>query len=651
MPQKEIQTIATLEFSRITYLDIEEMRHPVQRIYYCAKTQFLYAGVGGTIQVFDTTSGSLLSQWEAPEVSSPGVIPQNKKKQGQKQAANPAPGNGYTVQKINANGNAQIESIGTATDEGAAAKKRKVDDITSSPKISPAKAATETLTPPQDVTKVTVTAIVESSQKRKKSGVSEGTGSLGWQARKDTNLVTNIVGTTSGRYLVVATNEDKAVRVFNVSALAKGREKLVLEEGKKVKRDDELQLLSERHMPKRLCALRLLENKLNMTEEEEVDIDGVVIICADKFGDVYSLPLIYTPGKTPTLAPGTTPDSNIISQPKIAGGGIITTERNKKAAQKAAKIVSRDSIANLEAKELPFKHKLLLGHVSLLIDVLPVTLKMELDGGKMLERTWILSADKDEHIRVSRYPHSYVIEGFCLGHTSYVAKLLVPSWDKRTLISGGGDEYLLRWNWLEGKILQKIDLKEPVSKALETVKQNKAKIRESKIRRGAMDVDREETKADEEFQISVTGLWEYRNEETRRQQVLVSVEGLPVLIVFADNGSDGCRYSTTVGTLGNVLDVAIIDSPSGTRIWVSVDSQSTPHLLASADDNRDILIHCPEGFDDAVPRQDTSTSAGNVAAEVNNFLSWEISAEQNDKLHDFFYGAKNLRKFEAEGAE
>lgn len=38
-------------------------------------------------------------------------------------------------------------------------------------------------------------------------------------------------------------------------------------------------------------------------------------------------------------------------------------------------------------------------------------------------------------------------------------------------------------------------------------------------------------------------------------------------------------------------------------------------------------------------------------AQINNSASWEIDAAQRAKLEDFLYGAKNLRKFEAEGNE
>ncbi|KAF8424572.1 hypothetical protein EV426DRAFT_82573 [Tirmania nivea] len=610
------------------------MRHPVQRLYYCAGSKFLYAGVAGTIQVFDTASGSLLRQWKAPEI--PTIVGKKQKQHKRKEETQSASAD----EQSSSNGNGAIKvEVATGNEEGVAVKKRKMDDITSSPRVIPA-------TVPVAEGKSTP----ETTQKRKKVSFREAPGMGGWSSQKGSNLVTNMVGTSSGRHLVVATNEDKTVRVFKVSELMKGRD-MWLERGcQEEDVEGDLQLLSERRMPKRLCALQLLEKKQFMAEEEETGVDGVTIICGDKFGDVYSLPLIHNleDTETPTPTPGTEPaqkGSTLTPGPERKtprDTGIITTARNKRAARKAGEVKSRNSIANLQAKELQFKHKLLLGHVSLLLDVVQVTMQVELPDGEKKWRTWILSADKDEHIRVSRYPQSYVIEGFCLGHNSYVSKLLVPSFDQHTLISGGGDDFLLRWDWNAKEVHQKLDLKEHVAKVLEIVKHNKEKIKETSISGGAMDVDSVEP--EEEFQTSITGLWEFKDEVYKRNQVLVSVEGLPALFVFTQGVTGAFEYTTTAGVRGNVLDVTVV----GNRILVSIDSQSTPYRLPILGEERE-LVDCLQ------PEEDhkhfdiiTQTGREKVATTINSRASWETTAEQKEKLNDFFYGAKHLRKFEGE---
>ncbi|CAZ83042.1 unnamed protein product [Tuber melanosporum] len=171
-------------------------------------------------------------------------------------------------------------------------------------------------------------------------------------------------------------------------------------------------------MPKRPCALAL------------TDSDNTILV-ADKFGDVYSLPLL-PPEPAPAVPPATTP--------KDSGSKRQRTE------------ITHD---------LPFAHKLLLGHVSMLTDLLSITITTQ-EGRK---RKYIITADRDEHIRVSRYPQSWVIEGFCLGHTAFVSRLLVPGWAPQEVLSGGGDGWLGRWRWADGKCLQKIE----VARALEGI--------------------------------------------------------------------------------------------------------------------------------------------------------------------------------------
>lgn len=58
----------------------------------------------------------------------------------------------------------------------------------------------------------------------------------------------------------------------------------------------------------------------------------------------------------------------------------------------------------------------LLGHLSILLDVC-----FSEDGLRLL------TSDRDEKIRISRYPQTSVIEQFCLGHTAYVRTIATRS--------------------------------------------------------------------------------------------------------------------------------------------------------------------------------------------------------------------------------
>jgi WD40 repeat protein len=102
--------------------------------------------------------------------------------------------------------------------------------------------------------------------------------------------------------------------------------------------------------------------------------------------------------------------------------------------------------------------KPVLGHVSMLTDVKSVSITSEKDSGQH-QKTYIITADRDEHIRVSRGPpQSYIIETFCQGHTQFISRLCVPSWDSHILFSGGGESCVFVWDWLHGKVIQKANV-------------------------------------------------------------------------------------------------------------------------------------------------------------------------------------------------
>ena len=83
---------------------------------------------------------------------------------------------------------------------------------------------------------------------------------------------------------------------------------------------------------------------------------------------------------------------------------------------------------------------MILGHVSILLDV-AVTEK------------FIITADRDEKIRVSSKEKPFVIHSFCLGHTEYVCKV-IPI-EKHCLISSSGDGTVCMWNLDKGLLLCK----------------------------------------------------------------------------------------------------------------------------------------------------------------------------------------------------
>jgi tRNA (guanine-N(7)-)-methyltransferase subunit TRM82 len=169
------------------------------------------------------------------------------------------------------------------------------------------------------------------------------------------------------------------------------------------------------------------------------------ILSADKFGDVYSLPLVPTGAPvTTTLRPMPKPKT----QP-AANELTVHSKRNLAALKAQQKQIEEARLKGGDAKpDVPeFELTLQLGHVSLL-----TALALAERGG----RRYILTADRDEHIRVSRYlPQAHVIENFCLGHKEFIGALVIPPTRGDVLISGGGDTDLFVWDWHSGKVLSK----------------------------------------------------------------------------------------------------------------------------------------------------------------------------------------------------
>ena len=252
--------------------------------------------------------------------------------------------------------------------------------------------------------------------------------------------------------------------------------------------------------------------------------DDSTILCADKFGDVYSMPLIGQSYGPKVLnghhSDGTSGTSHHKQKQKpfapSATSLTVHTKKNRDALRQQQKIKQHKS----EEKALNFDHKLLLGHVSLLTDVVFITL----DSPPNKPQDYILTSDRDEHIRVSRgIPQAHIIEGYCLGHKEFITKLCVPPVYSNLLISGGGDEYLLLWDWRSGRILQQLDVQSLV-----------VSLRDDRVRAETLLNESEESKAPgtevksvpKTCVTNIQGLETYNDPPGRSQvEIIVTCEG------------------------------------------------------------------------------------------------------------------------------
>ncbi|KAM4054859.1 tRNA (guanine-N(7)-)-methyltransferase non-catalytic subunit trm82 [Hirsutella rhossiliensis] len=231
-------------------------------------------------------------------------------------------------------------------------------------------------------------------------------------------VITQVTTTADGRHVLAVSGHDKVIWVFEHDG------------------QGGLRQISQRTMPKRPSAVTIAADSQ--------------IISADKFGDVYTLPLLPAP-QSPSSAALRSSTPNPLAKPAALAANtlVVHSKRNLEALRHQKKQLElRGEKAADAVKEGPsFELTLLLGHVSMLTS---------LALGESEGCRYILSSDRDEHIRVSRYiPQAHVIEGFCLGHKEFVSELVIPPSRGEVLVSGGGDEELFVWDWKAGKLLSK----------------------------------------------------------------------------------------------------------------------------------------------------------------------------------------------------
>ncbi|KAF3762418.1 hypothetical protein M406DRAFT_265134 [Cryphonectria parasitica EP155] len=395
----------------------------------------------------------------------------------------------------------------------------------------------------------------------------------------DRPMVILMTSAKDGSYLVAVTS-DKSVWVFEHDG------------------QGELKQLSRRRMPKRPCSIVLTP-------------DNKDILAADKFGDVYSVPLIpseqppqpTTEGASPAASSPPPPTRNAYTPQ--ASELTVHTKRNRQALldQVISKTNPKAHRGTPRRVDESFERHLLLGHVSLLT---AVTLGFDAQG-----RRYIITADRDEHIRVSRgtREQAHVIEAFCLGHEEFVNRLCVPEGMGDLLVSGGGDPDLFVWRWRDGAALARADL-------LGAVKNT----------------------TPEATKVAVTALCSWRPSPTEAwTRVVVICERVPVLFIYTLQSSASLEFSAAVRLPGNPLDVGVV---SGKELVVTVDRDQK-------DANQDALEKSILGVKytdgEYVVSDDLIKELPDLGAEDQ-----DISSEE---LQSLLYSAETLRKLETGDAE
>ncbi|TID14805.1 hypothetical protein CANINC_004476 [Pichia inconspicua] len=238
------------------------------------------------------------------------------------------------------------------------------------------------------------------------------------------------------KHLIVTTDNDKAVVIFKIDYNSSSSENV-------------LTLIKRQPIAKRPSAVC-------------TSMDDSHVIIADKFGDVFSIPL---------------EDPTVIEDSKL------------------------DPI---------------LGHVSMLTCVQNA---VDENGNEV-----IFTADRDEHIRISYYPKSFVIKKILFGHREFISSFVLPKWcHGKVLVSGGGDHFICTWLWQNEEELSEL---------------------KSKVNIDNLVVDKLNDKhlVPEKFQNESNDLVEYCVSKIipldKTQQLAVIFERIPSLFIFdlSENG-------------------------------------------------------------------------------------------------------------------
>ncbi|KAJ1730998.1 hypothetical protein LPJ61_002749 [Coemansia biformis] len=270
------------------------------------------------------------------------------------------------------------------------------------------------------------------------------------------------------------------------------------------------------------------------------DPSGAFLLTADKFGDVHRIP---------TAAP----------------------------APSAEVAMAEDGGA--KAKTEP-----LLGHVSILCDV----------AVSYGPRPFVLTCDRDEKLRVSRYPNAYNIQAFGLGHKEFVTSVATAQFAPDIAVTGAGDGTVRLWDIASGRLLQTVELEGILSKYYAD---------------GRAVCDKS-TREDRTAGAERYGVLRVRAAEDLRQFVVV-VERIPVVVIlpFSEGpGLDSARVvdiaspPADVAVLGDRVIVAYAPAAPGPSDLVVVLSPSSSGSLAVDETLGGALNALPTAEVDVVPQ-------------------------------------------------
>lgn len=418
-------------------------------------------------------------------------------------------------------------------------------------------------------------------------------------------------------------------------------------------------------MPKRPCAIAMTP-------------DDHTILVGDKFGDVYDLPL-HPPASDGNLPLAETHEpAKSAPRPFKPSATDLTvhTGRNRRALEAQLKQAPND--AQKASAGLDFVHELLLGHVSMLTSIACVPVSVTLSG-KTSTRMYILTGDRDEHIRVSRGPpQSHIIENYCFGHTAFISTLcILPRSSNTILVSGGGDDFLLVWDWQRSKMLTKLDLRNALAKYWEQIPVRLRKDKKTQTQtandeamllqdsREAVGKAEQSTNPEElvseqadgenDDKIAVSGIWgvplvdgadaEQHIAADETASIFCTLEGIPAVFHFVLPSYNVQAFESTSSEVevlplaGNPLDVVV--KQDGKHLLVAVDNIHEPGTTTEL---RHTSTSTPRIQCIDVQRRQEIPSEATEILNAYGDSNTEVAIENVKGLRSTLYGVETLRK-------
>lgn len=362
------------------------------------------------------------------------------------------------------------------------------------------------------------------------------------------------------------------------------------------------------------------------------------LLIADKFGDVYALPLIERKDvvlkATPALLSRSATPATTKTYQSQANEKTVHSKRNKQALENQKKQAEKDGTSTPKAKDGnnpkkdptgDFYHKLILGHVSMLTDItLGRVQTLDPKSGKTFQKELIITADRDEHIRVSRgMPQSHVIENFLLGHKEFVSRIHIPARYPNFLISGGGDSCIYVWDYVAGQLLSKHSMREQLVTVL--------------------DADTEG-----EPPLAVSGIVSYHDKEIDQTRVFVICENIPKVFTFhldaeqtPPPSTDGAqvpkpKLTGKIRVAGNPLGITTFATGGEQGIIVTYDRWTA---------GEDVYHESPSPYIQTIsPRPNPSDPPKTAEIAVPGECTEEIAFTFRGDWEKALYGIEPLRK-------